>query len=80
MAQNSYFKTHLQPIIMLSLLGLSVVKPNRHRIIEGRTLLERAQKTLDMLRRKEVSAERLVWSIPDKGPALKARYENAETG
>ena len=37
-----------------------IVKPNRQRLVEGDTLLERAQKAIDALRRKEVSGERLV--------------------
>lgn len=48
---------------MPTLLAQGVVRPNRRKIVEGATLLERAQKALDMLRRKEVSGERLVWQI-----------------
>jgi hypothetical protein len=44
-------------------LAEGVIKPNKVKIIEGKTLLERAQKAMDMLRRKEVSGERLVWRI-----------------
>lgn len=40
-----------------------IVKPNKQRIVEGKTLLERAQNALDALRRKEVSGERLVWRV-----------------
>jgi hypothetical protein len=43
------------------------VKPNKYRIIEGKTLIERAQGAVDTLRRKDVSGERLVWRIADKG-------------
>lgn len=41
------------------------MKPNKQRVIEGKTLLERAQKALDTLRRKEVSGEKLVWRVAD---------------
>ena len=43
---------------MPTLLAQGVVRPNRRKIVEGATLLERAQKALDILRRKEVSGER----------------------
>ena len=43
-----------------------VVKPNRQRIIEGATLLERAQKAMDALRKKEVSGERFVWRVAER--------------
>jgi hypothetical protein len=45
------------------LLEGGIIKPNKQKIIEGETLLERAQAALDTLRRKEVSAERLVWRV-----------------
>jgi hypothetical protein len=63
--QNELFKEHLQPTIMPTLLASGVVKPNRQRIVEGATLLERAQKAMDALRRKEVSGERLVWRVAE---------------
>ncbi|ERF76390.1 hypothetical protein EPUS_06948 [Endocarpon pusillum Z07020] len=64
-ADNSFHAEHLQPSIMPAMLGQGIVKPNRHRIIEGATMLERAQRALDALRRKEVSGERLVWRVAD---------------
>lgn len=63
--QNEFFKYHLQPDIMHSLLRDGVVKPQRQRIVEGEGLLERAQSAMDMLRRKEASMERLVWKVAD---------------
>jgi hypothetical protein len=57
--------SHLQPTIMPKLLAGGVAKPNRQRIIEGATLLERAQNAMDALRRKEVSGERLVWRVAE---------------
>lgn len=47
------------------LLREGIVTPQRQKIVEGDTLLERAQKALDMLRRKEVSMERLVWRVSE---------------
>ncbi|KAH7391448.1 chaperonin 10-like protein [Cadophora sp. MPI-SDFR-AT-0126] len=62
---NPVFKERLQSEIMPTLLAEGVVKPNRYRIIEGNTLLERAQGAMDALRRKEASGERLVWRIAE---------------
>lgn len=48
------------------MLAQGLVKPNKQRIIEGKTLLERAEKAMTALRRKEASGERLVWRIRDE--------------
>lgn len=50
---------------MPTLLAEGIVKPNRFRVVEGETLLERAQAALDALRNKEVSGERLVWRVSE---------------
>lgn len=50
---------------MPAMLEQGVIKSNRARVVEGRTFLERAQNALDMLRRKEVSGERLVWRVKE---------------
>ena len=63
--QNEVFKNELQSTIMPTLLAEGIVKPNSFRIVEGKTMLERAQSALDLLRRKEVSAERLVWRVAE---------------
>ncbi|KAF2020178.1 GroES-like protein [Aaosphaeria arxii CBS 175.79] len=63
---NEFFKYHLQPEIMYTMLKERAVRPNNQRIIEGKTLLERAQNALDTLRRKEVSGERLVWRVAEE--------------
>jgi hypothetical protein len=42
-----------------------IVKPNKHRLIEGNTMLDRAQAAIDVLRLKEVSGERLVWRVAE---------------
>ncbi|EOA87075.1 uncharacterized protein SETTUDRAFT_153833 [Exserohilum turcica Et28A] len=62
---NDFFKQHLQPDIMPALLQNGVVTPQRQKIVQGTTLLERAQKAMDMLRRKEASMERLVWRVSE---------------
>lgn len=51
--------------MMPSMLKEGIVKPNAQKIIEGETLLARAQNAMDTLRKKEVSMERLVWRISD---------------
>ncbi|TFL00063.1 chaperonin 10-like protein [Pterulicium gracile] len=63
--QDEYLRNNLQPVIMPAMLEQGVIKPNRARVVEGRTFLERAQNALDMLRRKEVSGERLVWRVKE---------------
>lgn len=64
-SQNDFFKQHLQPDIMPTLLKEGVVTPQQQKIVEGATLLERAQNAMDMLRRREARMERLVWRISD---------------
>jgi hypothetical protein len=50
---------------MPAMLEERIVEPQRQKIVEGATLLERAQKAMDMLRRKEARMERLIWRISD---------------
>ena len=50
---------------MPAVLKERIVEPQKQKIVEGATLLERAQKAIDMLRRKEASMERLVWRVSD---------------
>jgi hypothetical protein len=63
--QNEFFKNHLQPEIIPALLEQGVVQPNKQRVVEGKTMLERAQKALDLLREQAVSGEKLVWRVAD---------------
>jgi threonine dehydrogenase-like Zn-dependent dehydrogenase len=65
-AKNEFFKEHLQSEIMPTLLAEGVVVPNKIRIVQGKTLLERAQTAMDIMRRKQQSGERLVWRIADE--------------
>jgi len=48
------------------MLAQGIVMPNQQKIVEGKTMLDRAQAALDALRRKEVSGERLVWRVADE--------------
>lgn len=64
--KNEFFKYHLQPDIMPTMLKERIVEPNAQKIIEGRTMLERAQKAMNALRRQEASGERLVWRVSDE--------------
>jgi len=50
---------------MPALLRDKMITPNKQRVVEGSTLVGRAQAALDALRRKEVSGERLVWRVAD---------------
>ncbi|KAH6627906.1 hypothetical protein F5144DRAFT_288364 [Chaetomium tenue] len=63
--ENEFFKNHLQPEIIPALLEQGVVQPNKQRVVEGKTLLERAQKALDLLKGQAVSGEKLVWRVAD---------------
>ncbi|RDW89190.1 hypothetical protein BP6252_01222 [Coleophoma cylindrospora] len=56
--QDEFFKEKLQSEIMPTLLAEGVVKPNKVKIVEGKTVLDRAQAAMDMLRRKECNEAR----------------------
>ncbi|KAJ4008127.1 hypothetical protein NW752_010007 [Fusarium irregulare] len=62
---NEFFKERLQPEIVPQLLKDGIIKPNRYRVVEGSSAVERAQKAVDILRNKEVSGERLVWRVAE---------------
>ncbi|KAJ4390270.1 hypothetical protein N0V85_007385 [Neurospora sp. IMI 360204] len=63
---DEFMKYHGQPDIVPALLEQGVVKPNKQRIVEGATLLERAMNALRILRNREQSGEKLVWRVDDK--------------
>jgi hypothetical protein len=50
---------------MPTMLKEGIVRPQKQKLVEGATLLERAQTAMDMLRRKEASMERLVWRVSE---------------
>ncbi|KAJ0165269.1 Zinc-binding alcohol dehydrogenase domain-containing protein cipB [Colletotrichum tanaceti] len=62
---NRFFNEKMQREIVPTLLEQGVIKPNKQRIVEGATMLERAQKAIELLRRKYPSGERLVWKVSD---------------
>ena len=51
---------------MPTLIAQGFIKPNRQKLVEAPTLLERAQKAIDLLRAKAVSGERLVWRVVEE--------------
>ncbi|KAI0850273.1 GroES-like protein [Daldinia vernicosa] len=64
--RNPLFKEKLQLDIMPQMLAAGHVVPNRIRVVEGRTLLERATKALELLRTGGVSGEKLVWRVSEE--------------
>lgn len=64
-SQNTFLRDRLQPEIMPALLAAGVVEPNKQRVVEGATMVERAQNALALLRNKAVSGERLVWRVAE---------------
>lgn len=64
--QNEFYKEKLQSEIVPALLREGVVTPNRQRVVEGKTVVERAQNALDILRKKDVSGEKLVWRVAEE--------------
>ena len=62
---NELLKETLQTEIMPWALETGVVEPNEQVIVEGKTLLDRAQKAMDILRDRNVSGARLVWRIAE---------------
>ncbi|KAI9362006.1 chaperonin 10-like protein [Zopfochytrium polystomum] len=63
--KNEFFKTHLQPSIVPALLARGLIAPNTFRVVPGASMLERAENALGILRRKEVSGEKLVWMVAE---------------
>ncbi|OHE93606.1 zinc-binding dehydrogenase [Colletotrichum orchidophilum] len=62
---NEFFKEKMQREIVPTLLEQGVIKPNKQKIVEGATMLERAQKAIELLRKRDPSGERLVWRVSD---------------
>ncbi|GKT63483.1 zinc-binding dehydrogenase [Colletotrichum tofieldiae] len=63
--KNEFFKEKMQREIVPTLLEQGIIKPNKQKIVEGATMLERAQKAIELLRKKDPSGERLVWRVSD---------------
>lgn len=64
---NKFLADKLQSEIMPAALELGIIEPNEQVIVEGSTLLVRAQKAMDMLRSRAVSGARLVWRVAEEG-------------
>ncbi|KAK5987354.1 Trans-enoyl reductase lepG-like protein [Cladobotryum mycophilum] len=64
--QNPFLRENLPSDMVPTLLAQGVIKPNKYRIVEGATKLERAQKALALLKSKAVSGERLVWRVSEQ--------------
>ena len=62
-SQNPFLRDHFHRDIMPALLEQAAVQPNPQKVIEGKTLLERAHKALDLLRSRAPSGEKLVWRV-----------------
>ncbi|RMZ90052.1 hypothetical protein DV736_g2719, partial [Chaetothyriales sp. CBS 134916] len=62
---NAFLAEKLQSEIMPAVIEKGIVKPNEHRLVEGITLLERAEKALSLLRTRGVSGKRLVWRVDE---------------
>lgn len=63
--QNEFFKEKMQREIVPTLLEQGIIKPNKQKIVEGATMLNRAQKAIELLRKRDPSGERLVWRVSD---------------
>ncbi|KUI66720.1 hypothetical protein VM1G_01609 [Cytospora mali] len=63
---NEFFKYHLQSDIMPAMLEKGLIRPSKRRIVEGETLLDRAESALSLLRDKSVSGEKLVWRVAEE--------------
>ena len=48
---------------MSTLLDQVIIEPNRQELVEGKTLVDTAQKALDFMRSGTVNGERLVWKV-----------------
>ena len=65
--ENKFLAEHLQSEIMPEALKRGIVEPNDQVVVEGSTLLERAEKALGILRGRGVSGGRLVWRVAEEG-------------
>ncbi|KAL2849963.1 chaperonin 10-like protein [Aspergillus pseudodeflectus] len=52
---NAFLKDHLQPDIVPALLTSGAIEPNKYRVVEGNSLLQRASTAMDTLRSGTVS-------------------------
>lgn len=55
----------MSPEVVPFLLESGLVRPNRHRVVEGESLLDRVENALTLTRRQAVSGERLVVKVSE---------------
>ncbi|KAK4189702.1 chaperonin 10-like protein [Podospora australis] len=65
-AENKFYRDHLQPEVIPTLLEQGVIQPNKLRVIQGDTMLERAQTALNLLRNRAPSGEKFVWRVAEE--------------
>ncbi|KAF2155984.1 NAD(P)-binding protein [Myriangium duriaei CBS 260.36] len=65
-ADNKFHAEHLQKDVIPDLVSKGIIKPNKIKVVEGKNMLERAQKCIDLLRSKALSGEKLVWKLDDE--------------
>ncbi|KAI1752961.1 GroES-like protein [Xylaria castorea] len=63
--RNELFREKLQTEIIPTLLEQGIVQPNRYRTVEGKTLLERAEKALNAMR-EGASGEKVIWRMSNE--------------
>lgn len=63
--KNELFQYHLQPEIMPEMLAKGYIESNKQRLVEGESLLVRAEKALGLLRDGQVSGEKLIWRVSE---------------
>ncbi|TFK68251.1 GroES-like protein [Pluteus cervinus] len=61
--QDEYLKENLMPKIIPDLLEKNIVQPNRVRLLDQGSLLERVEEGLDLFRENKVSGEKVVVKI-----------------
>lgn len=62
---NEWMGEYLQGVVMPGMLDRGVVTPQKQRVVEGETMVERAEKARGILR-EGVSGERLVWRVGEE--------------
>lgn len=63
--QNEYLKDNLMPKILPALLAADVIQPNRVRLLDEGTFIQRVEIGLDLLRRNAISGEKVVVKIEE---------------
>ncbi|KAJ6591338.1 chaperonin 10-like protein [Mycena sp. CBHHK59/15] len=61
--ENAYLRDNLMPTILPQLLAAGLVQPNRVRLLDQGTLLERVAEGLDLLRNNKVSGEKIIVKV-----------------